>query len=54
MSPGAIIRVVGARPNVMKVAPVMAALANRLPTPQVLVHTGQHYDPNMSNVFFNN
>ena len=52
MSTSGIIHVVGARPNFMKVAPVMAALANRTPTPQVLVHTGQHYDANMSDVFF--
>ncbi|MEW6403326.1 MAG: UDP-N-acetylglucosamine 2-epimerase (non-hydrolyzing) [Chloroflexota bacterium] len=44
--------VVGARPNFMKVAPVMAALANRPEVHQVLVHTGQHYDVNMSEVFF--
>ncbi len=45
-----ILHVVGARPNFMKVAPVMAALASRCT--QVLVHTGQHYDHNMSDVFF--
>jgi UDP-N-acetylglucosamine 2-epimerase (non-hydrolysing) len=36
----------------MKVAPVLAALADRDNVSQVLVHTGQHYDENMSNVFF--
>jgi UDP-N-acetylglucosamine 2-epimerase (non-hydrolysing) len=43
----------GARPNYMKVIPVWkAAAAARLPIRQVLVHTGQHYDELMSDVFF--
>jgi len=45
-----ILHVVGARPNFMKVAPVIAALEGRCS--QLLVHTGQHYDKNMSEVFF--
>ena len=44
--------VVGARPNFMKVAPVIAALKARTNVAQALVHTGQHYDVNMSDVFF--
>lgn len=44
--------VVGARPNFMKAAPVMRALAQRPALRQILVHTGQHYDQNMSDVFF--
>jgi UDP-N-acetylglucosamine 2-epimerase (non-hydrolysing) len=47
-----VLHVVGARPNFMKVAPVMAALADRDGTRQTLVHTGQHGDANMSAVFF--
>jgi len=47
-----ILHVVGARPNFMKAAPVRAALANRRGVRQTLVHTGQHYDANMSEVFF--
>ena len=47
-----ILHVVGARPNFMKVAPVMAALTDRPKFSQVLVHTGQHYDVNMSDIFF--
>lgn len=43
--------VVGARPNFMKVAPVYRSLA-ALGASQLLVHTGQHYDINMSDVFF--
>ena len=42
--------VVGARPNFVKSAPVIAALANR-GTRTVLVHTGQHYDHEMSGAF---
>ena len=40
--------VVGARPNFMKAAPVMRALGG---SDLLLVHTGQHYDPEMSDVF---
>src|SRR5579863_2892689 len=47
-----ILHVVGARPNFMKAAPVMSALARRANVAQTLVHTGQHYDKNMSDVFF--
>jgi UDP-N-acetylglucosamine 2-epimerase (non-hydrolysing) len=36
----------------MKVAPVMSALGARSTVEQILVHTGQHYDVNMSDVFF--
>src|SRR5713101_5269635 len=47
-----ILHVVGARPNFMKAAPVMSALRQRPNVAQTLVHTGQHYDRNMSDVFF--
>ena len=47
-----VLHVVGARPNFIKVAPVFAALGERSGVHQVLVHTGQHYDVNMSDVFF--
>jgi UDP-N-acetylglucosamine 2-epimerase (non-hydrolysing) len=46
-----ILHVIGARQNFMKVAPVYRALADRLSNRQTLVHTGQHYDFNMSDVF---
>ena len=49
--PDLVVHVTGARPNFPKVAPVMRALTTR-GIPQFLVHTGQHYDPNMSEVFF--
>lgn len=48
-----LIHVVGARPNFMKAASVIAALAECDDMLQVLVHTGQHYAANMSQVFFN-
>jgi UDP-N-acetylglucosamine 2-epimerase (non-hydrolysing) len=47
-----ILHIVGARPNFMKAAPVMRALSNHEGVSQRLVHTGQHYDLNMSEVFF--
>jgi UDP-N-acetylglucosamine 2-epimerase (non-hydrolysing) len=46
-----ILHVVGARPNFVKAAPVLRALGER-GVRQTLVHTGQHYDRNMSDVFF--
>jgi UDP-N-acetylglucosamine 2-epimerase (non-hydrolysing) len=46
-----ILHVVGARPNFPKAAPVMAAVRDRGMT-QFLLHTGQHYDDRMSEVFF--
>ena len=47
-----IVHVVGARPNFMKVAPLMAAIERAGFAQQLLVHTGQHYDASMSDVFF--
>jgi UDP-N-acetylglucosamine 2-epimerase (non-hydrolysing) len=44
--------VVGARPNYMKIAPVFSALAASGTVDQRLVHTGQHYDRLLSDVFF--
>lgn len=44
--------VVGARPNFMKLAPVFRALRGRKNVEQFVVHTGQHYDVSMSDVFF--
>ncbi|MGP2439527.1 non-hydrolyzing UDP-N-acetylglucosamine 2-epimerase [Streptomyces sp. JW3] len=46
-----IICVAGARPNYMKIKPVMDALEHR-DAEVLLVHTGQHYDPAMNDVFF--
>src|SRR4030095_10941916 len=48
-----VMHVVGARPNFMKIAPLIRQMAT-MPDEfsQVLVHTGQHYDDSMSNIFF--
>jgi UDP-N-acetylglucosamine 2-epimerase (non-hydrolysing) len=46
------VHVVGARPNYMKVAPVYEALERRGNVEQRLIHTGQHYDALMKDVFF--
>src|SRR5215469_11979694 len=47
-----IIVVAGARPNFMKVAPLMWEVARRPGIEAYLVHTGQHYDERMSKLFF--
>lgn len=48
-----IMHVVGARPNFMKVAPLIREMKKRSDVfQQLLIHTGQHYDRNMSKVFF--
>ncbi len=47
-----IINVCGARPNFMKVAPLMRAYRAHPNLQPLLVHTGQHYDQNMSDLFF--
>jgi UDP-N-acetylglucosamine 2-epimerase (non-hydrolysing) len=51
-APFTVLSVVGTRPNFMKIAPVVAALAERGDAwRHVLVHTGQHYDDAMSRIF---
>ncbi|MEO0226278.1 MAG: UDP-N-acetyl glucosamine 2-epimerase [candidate division WOR-3 bacterium] len=47
-----VVNVVGARPNLMKIGPLIAEMKNFGDIEQILVHTGQHYDDNMSKVFF--
>jgi len=47
-----IINIVGARPNFMKIAPLMDAYKAYPEVNPVLVHTGQHYDKKMSDLFF--
>lgn len=48
-----VICIVGARPNYMKVAPIIRAFAaHNPPIPTLLVHTGQHYDPAMKDRLF--
>jgi UDP-N-acetylglucosamine 2-epimerase (non-hydrolysing) len=52
LTPAKIAYVLGARPNFVKMAPVIAELRRRLPDAHhVLIHTGQHYDRMMSEVF---
>jgi UDP-N-acetylglucosamine 2-epimerase (non-hydrolysing) len=47
-----IVNVAGARPNFMKIAPIMAAMKGNPQITPLLVHTGQHYDERMSDLFF--
>jgi UDP-N-acetylglucosamine 2-epimerase (non-hydrolysing) len=47
-----ILAVVGARPNFMKIAPLMWEMQRRAGIQAMLVHTGQHYDERMSDLFF--
>ena len=47
-----IVNVCGARPNFMKIAPLMRAYPAHPDISPLLVHTGQHYDQNMSDLFF--
>jgi UDP-N-acetylglucosamine 2-epimerase (non-hydrolysing) len=47
-----IVLVAGARPNFMKIAPLMDAISKRPSICPVLVHTGQHYDEKMSRLIF--
>lgn len=50
---GPVICVVGARPNFMKMAPILRAFSNNQPAiPTLLVHTGQHYDRDMNDKLF--
>lgn len=47
-----IVTIVGARPQFIKAATVSRAIASRNDVTEVIVHTGQHYDANMSDIFF--
>lgn len=47
-----IFNIVGARPNLVKIAPLLREMRNRAGIQPALVHTGQHYDEKLSNVFF--
>ena len=52
-SPHRIVCVVAARPNLMKMAPLLRAFRQpRIPVEVILVHTGQHYDADMDGQFF--
>jgi UDP-N-acetylglucosamine 2-epimerase (non-hydrolysing) len=47
-----VVLVAGARPNFVKIAPLMRAFRDRPELAPILVHTGQHYDDKLSRVFF--
>lgn len=47
-----ILTIVGARPQFIKAAPISRAIQNHDELEEVMVHTGQHFDPDMSDVFF--
>lgn len=47
-----ILNIVGARPNLVKIAPLMRVMAKHPNIKPILVHTGQHYDEKLSDVFF--
>jgi UDP-N-acetylglucosamine 2-epimerase (non-hydrolysing) len=47
-----VLNVVGARPNLMKIAPLVAEMERYADIRQRLLHTGQHYDDRMSGIFF--
>src|SRR6266852_678304 len=47
-----IISVIGARPNLPKIAPLLRVMQGRPEIQSILVHTGQHYDERLSDVFF--
>jgi len=47
-----VMHICGARPNFMKIAPLVEAMAGQPGVENLIVHTGQHYDENMSRLFF--
>src|SRR6266849_7359418 len=47
-----VINIVGARPNLPKIAPLIREMQRHPEIEPLLVHTGQHYDENLSNIFF--
>lgn len=47
-----VVNIVGARPNLMKIAPLMDVMVRTPGIEPILVHTGQHYDERMSDLFF--
>jgi UDP-GlcNAc3NAcA epimerase len=52
LKPMKIVTVVGARPQFIKAATISRLLLHDPDVEEILVHTGQHYDPNMSDIFF--
>jgi UDP-N-acetylglucosamine 2-epimerase (non-hydrolysing) len=52
LNPLKIFNIVGARPNLVKIAPLMGEMCKHSSIKPILVHTGQHYDEKLSDVFF--
>ena len=52
MSDYRIFTVVGARPQFVKAAAISRAIAQRGDVEEIVLHTGQHFDPGMSEIFF--
>src|SRR2546425_5319826 len=50
--PPKLLNIVGARPNLVKIAPLMREMKRHAEIEPVLVHTGQHYDEKLSDIFF--
>ena len=48
-----IVTVIGARPQFIKASVVSAAIQKKSDINEVIIHTGQHFDSNMSDIFFN-
>src|SRR5258708_26717386 len=47
-----ILNIVGARPNLPKIAPIIREMQRHPEIEPLLLHTGQHYDENLSDIFF--
>jgi UDP-N-acetylglucosamine 2-epimerase (non-hydrolysing) len=47
-----ILNIVGARPNLPKIAPLLSEMREHPEIAAILVHTGQHYDESLSDIFF--
>ncbi|TSA24442.1 UDP-N-acetylglucosamine 2-epimerase (non-hydrolyzing), partial [bacterium] len=47
-----ILSILGARPQFIKASPVNREIAKHADIEEIIVHTGQHFDPNMSKIFF--
>ncbi|RAZ24201.1 UDP-N-acetylglucosamine 2-epimerase (non-hydrolyzing), partial [Campylobacter hyointestinalis subsp. lawsonii] len=48
-----ILTILGARPQFIKAGSVSREIANFSDLNEIIIHTGQHYDANMSDIFFN-
>ena len=52
LNPLTIFNIVGARPNLVKIAPLMREMGKHVTIQPILVHTCQHYDEKLPDVFF--